>query len=123
MTLHSNKVKAKIIKSTFACQRDGLTIRGTEYRQERDCLTIAIVSHGFMAFQDTVRQYAVVLAEMGYVSYCFDFCGGCVIKGKSDGSTAEMFVLYYITPEFTVLHWLNVHDWRYVVGLLGIFNC
>lgn len=93
MTLHSNKVKAKIIKSTFACQRDGLTIRGTEYRPEGDCLPIAIVSHGFMAFQDTVRQYAVVLAEMGYVSYCFDFCGGCVIKGKSDGSTAEMFVL------------------------------
>ena len=93
MTLHSNKVKAKIIKSTFACQRDGLTIRGTEYRPEGDCLPIAIVSHGFMAFQDTVRQYAVVLAEMGYVSYCFDFCGGCVIKGKSDGSTAEMSVL------------------------------
>lgn len=93
MALHSNKVKAKIIKSTFACQRDGLTIRGTEYRPEGDCLPIAIVSHGFMAFQDTVRQYAVVLAEMGYVSYCFDFCGGCVIKGKSDGSTAEMSVL------------------------------
>ncbi len=93
MALHSNKVKAKIIKSTFACQRDGLTIRGTEYRPEGDCLPIAIVSHGFMAFQDTVRQYAVVLAEMGYVSYCFDFCGGCVIKGKSDGNTAEMSVL------------------------------
>ena len=93
MALHSNNMKAKIIKSTFACQRDGLTIRGTEYRPEGDCLPIAIVSHGFMAFQDTVRQYAVVLAEMGYVSYCFDFCGGCVIKGKSDGSTAEMSVL------------------------------
>ena len=93
MALHSNKVKAKIIKSTFACQRDGLTIRGTEYRPEGDCLPIAIVSHGFMAFQDTVRQYAVALAEMGYVSYCFDFCGGCVIKGKSDGRTTEMSVL------------------------------
>lgn len=46
-----------------------------------------------MAFQDTVRQYAVALAEMGYVSYCFDFCGGCVIKGKSDGRTTEMSVL------------------------------
>ena len=93
MAFHSNKVKAKIIKSAFACQRDGLTIRGTEYRPEGDCLPVAVVSHGFMAFQDTVRQYAVVLAEMGYVSYCFDFCGGCVIKGKSDGSTAEMSIL------------------------------
>ena len=93
MAIHSNKVKAKIIKSSFTCQRDNLTIRGTEYRPEGDCLPIAIVSHGFMAFQDTVRQYAKAMAEMGYVSYCFDFCGGCVIKGKSDGSTAEMSVL------------------------------
>ena len=31
--------------------------------------------------------------------------------------------VYYITPEFTILHWLNVYGWRYVVGLLGNFNC
>ena len=29
--------------------------------------------------------------------------------------------LYYITSEFTVLHWLNVYGWRYVVRLLGKF--
>ena len=93
MAIRFNKANAKVIKSDFACQRDNLTIRGTEYRPKGNCLPIAVVCHGFMAFQDTVRQYAVVLAEMGYVSYCFDFCGGCVIKGKSDGSTAEMSVL------------------------------
>ena len=87
------KGKAKIIRRTFTCQRNNLTIRGTEYRPEGDRLPIAIVSHGFMAFQDTVRQYAIAMAEMGYVSYCFDFCGGCVIKGKSDGNTTEMSVL------------------------------
>ncbi len=38
MAFHSNKVKAKINKSAFACQRDGLTIRGTECRPEGDCL-------------------------------------------------------------------------------------
>ena len=94
MALHSNKVKAKIIKSSFTCQRDNLTIWGTEYRPEGDCLPIAIVSHGFMAFQDTVRQYAKAMAEMGYVSYCFDFCGGCVIKGKSDGSISKLVLFY-----------------------------
>ncbi|MDE6387216.1 MAG: dienelactone hydrolase family protein [Lachnospiraceae bacterium] len=93
MSVYFNKRNAKIAKRTFMCQRDELTIRGTEYRPEGECLPIAIVSHGFMAFQDTVRQYAVALAEMGYVSYCFDFCGGCVIKGKSDGNTTEMSVL------------------------------
>ncbi len=35
----------------------------------------------------------------------------------------QMHNLYYITPEFTVLHWLNVYGWRYVVRLLGNFNC
>jgi len=36
-----------------------------------------------MAFQDTVRQYAILMAELGYASYCFDFCGGSVVKGQS----------------------------------------
>ncbi len=76
MAIRFNKANAKVIKSDFACQRDNLTIRGTEYRPKGNCLPIAVVCHGFMAFQDTVRQYAVALAEMGYVSYCFDFCGG-----------------------------------------------
>ena len=83
----------KIQKSLFSCKRGDLTIRGTEYRPEGENLPAAVVCHGFMAFQDTVRQYAKALAEMGYVSYCFDFCGGSVIKGKSDGDTTKMSVL------------------------------
>lgn len=77
----------------FEYQREGLTIRGTEYRPAGDNLPIAIVSHGFMAFQDTVRHYAKLFAELGFASYCFDFCGGSVVKGKSDGKTTEMSVL------------------------------
>lgn len=56
-------------------------------------MPIAIVCHGFMAFQATVSPYAAALAEMGYVTYTFDFCGGCAINGKSDGLTTEMSVL------------------------------
>lgn len=82
-----------ITERFFECQRDGLTIRGTEYRPAGENLPIAIVSHGFMAFQDTVRHYAKLFAELGYAAYCFDFCGGSVIKGKSDGKTTEMSVL------------------------------
>ena len=81
-------------ESTFECQRAALTIRGTEYRPEGTNLPIAIVCHGFMAWQDTVRQYCKLLAEIGYCAYCFDFCGGSVLnKGKSDGKTTEMSVL------------------------------
>ena len=84
------------LETEFSCKRDGLTIRGTEYRPlspQGEKLPIAIVSHGFMAFQDTVRHYAKAFAEMGYLSYCFDFSGGCVVKGKSDGKNTDISVL------------------------------
>ncbi len=48
MAIHFNKANAKVIKSDFACQRDNLTIRGTEYRPKGNCLPIAVVCHGFM---------------------------------------------------------------------------
>lgn len=84
---------SSISGNSFACSRDGLTIRGTEYRPAGDHLPAAIVSHGFMANQDTVRHYAKQLAEIGYAAYCFDFNGGSVAGSKSDGKTTEMSVL------------------------------
>lgn len=80
--------------STFKCKRNGMVIRGTEYRPDGNNLPVAIVCHGFMAWQDTVRQYTKELARMGYCAYCYDFCGGSVMKkGKSDGETTDMSVL------------------------------
>lgn len=100
-----NQKKHKILESRFTCQRDSLVIRGTEYRVQGENLPIAIVSHGFMAFQDTVRHYAKKIAEFGYVTYCFDFCGGCVAKGKSDGKTTEMSVLTEVKDLEAVIHY------------------
>ena len=91
--IKKNNLKEGIKESTFECKREGLTIRGTEYRPEGDNLPIAILCHGFMAWQDTVRHYAILLAEMGYASYCFDFNGGSAMKNKSDGQTTDMSVL------------------------------
>ena len=86
--------KEPFTETTFEFERGDLTIRGTEYRPQGEKLPVAIVSHGFMAWQDSVRHYAKELARMGYCSYCFDFCGGCVMKkGKSDGATTDMSVL------------------------------
>ena len=77
-------LKNNILVQEFTCERDNLVIRGTEYRPRGKGLPIAIVSHGFMASQNTVRHYAVKFAELGYVSYCFELCGGCILKGKSE---------------------------------------
>lgn len=82
-----------VSKKDFACSREGLTIRGTEYRPTGNRLPAAIVSHGFMANQNTVRHYARHLAEKGYAAYCFDFNGGSVAGSKSDGRTTDMSVL------------------------------
>lgn len=102
------KLKEEITQSVFMCKRDGLTIRGTEYRPQGENLPIAIVCHGFMAFQDTVRQYAILMAELGYVSYCFDFCGGSVIKGKSDGKTTDMSVLTEVKDLEAVIDYVRL---------------
>lgn len=92
--LKKNNTVEPFTESVFKCNRGDLTIRGTEYRPEGEKLPVAIVCHGFMAWQDTVRQYAKELAWMGYCAYCFDFCGGSVMKkGKSDGSTTDMSAL------------------------------
>ena len=71
-----------ITESTFECKRDGLTIRGTIYRPKGDHLPIAIVCHGFMAWQDSVKHYAAFLAEMGYVAFTFDFWRFCYVWKK-----------------------------------------
>lgn len=100
-------------ETEFSCKRDNLTIRGTEYRPlsaNSDKLPIAIVSHGFMAFQDTVRHYAKAFAEMGYLSYCFDFSGGCAVNGKSDGKTTNMSVLTEVRDLEAVMEYARSRD-------------
>lgn len=64
--LKKAKVQEPFTETTFECKRGNLTIRGTEYRPEGGNLPVAIVCHGFMAWQDTVRHYARELARMGY---------------------------------------------------------
>jgi len=101
----------RIIKTKFSCQRDGLTIRGYEYRPEGENLPIAIVSHGFMANMMTVRHYAEHLAHLGYAAFCFDFCGGCVMMGKSDGKTTHMSVLTEVNDLCAVIEYAKDLDY------------
>ncbi len=102
------KKPAPYAVTTFECYRGALTIRGTEYRPVGDNLPVAIVCHGFMAWQDTVRQYCELLAEKGYCAYCFDFCGGSVLKkGKSDGSTTDMSVLTEVQDLEAVIEYVQ----------------
>lgn len=94
-------------KSAFSCCRDGLVIRGIQYRPEGDNLPVAIVCHGFMANKETVRHYTKALSRAGYAAFCFDFCGGCVLGGKSDGPTTQMSVLTEVRDLEAVLAYVR----------------
>ena len=102
-----------ITRTKFSCHRDGLTIRGYVYKPQGDNLPIAIVSHPFMANSMIVKHYAKFFAEMGYVAFCFDFCGGCLLMGRSDGKTTEMSVLTEVSDLCAVIEYaksLNYTD-------------
>lgn len=116
-----------ITRHRFACERDGLVLRGTEFRpaqgtpERAGSFPAAILSHGFMANQKTVHSYAKALARAGRAAFCFDFAGGCVIGGRSDGQTTNMSVRTEVHDLSTVL--AHVRDLSHVdaddVLLLG----
>lgn len=83
-----------VSRETFTCERDGLTVSGTVFlpKEKTDC-PIAIVSHGFMANQMLSHIHAQNLAKMGYAAFCFDFNGGTLMLGASEGKTTDMSVL------------------------------
>ena len=111
-----------IRRRTFSCMRGDLTICGTEYRPNGEKLPIAIVCHGFMANQQTVRQYARVLAKIGYCAYCFDFCGGSVPPlGRSDGATTDMSVLTEVQDVEAVIRYAQ--SLPYTSNTLLLMGC
>ena len=120
--LMKNKELELFAERNFECKRGDLIIRGTEYRPEGEKLPVAIVCHGFMAWQDTVRHYAKELARLGYCAYCFDFCGGSVMKkGKSDGATTDMSVLTEVQDLEAVITY--VQSLPYTGSALLLMGC
>ena len=108
--------------SEFECCREGLTIRGTEYRPAGENLPAAIVCHGFMANRDSVRHYARELANLGYCAFIFDFCGGSVMgSGKSDGETTDMSVLTEVRDLEAVIAY--VKSLPYIGDALLLMGC
>ena len=55
-------------------------------------MPVVIISHELGATLDRVKGYGEVLAEGGYVTICFDFCGGGW-GSHSDGELMDMSVL------------------------------
>ena len=79
-------------KTPFSCRRGELTIRGYGFGEQAPGRHAVILSHGFLANQSTTRDYAVALAEQGFLAVTFDFNGGG-IGSKSDGKSVDMTLL------------------------------
>lgn len=101
----------EISSNKFECKRDNLYIRGIEYRPKGDKLPIAIVSHGFLQNKHFVKRYAKFFAELGYAAFCFDFCGGTAVLGKSDGKTTDMSVLTEVKDLKSVIEYAKSLDY------------
>jgi len=76
----------------FTVNRGSLTIRGKIYGDCSAVRPLVIMSHGFMANQSMCKKYAKLLAENGYITVTYDFCGGGLFC-SSDGKTYDMSVL------------------------------
>lgn len=78
----------------FSCERDGLVIRGKAYgpKDGPSPMPAAILCHGFLANLRMCAAYARLLANMGYATFTFDFCGGG-LRCSSDGRSEDMTVL------------------------------
>lgn len=113
-----------IMSKAFSCKRDGLTIRGYEYRRTgsgsaENKQPAVIFCHGFMGNQSGEAVHAKFFAKLGYAAYIFDFNGGG-IGCKSDGLFENMSVMTevedlkqviqyvesrpYVDPDRIILH-------------------
>lgn len=78
-------------KTPFSCRRGQMTIRGLVYKGQENKRIPVVMSHGFLANQKMMKPYAEALAQVGYVVFTYDFCGGG-LRSKSDGRFRDMSI-------------------------------
>ncbi|WYP27518.1 alpha/beta fold hydrolase [Alkalihalobacillus sp. FSL W8-0930] len=108
--------------SHFSCKRDGLTIRGKEFKLEGIDLPAIIISHSFGGNGDDLVNVCAHLASLGYVVYSFDFCGGSVPgEGRSDGQTTDMTILTETDDLLCVINYIKTNSYvdQQQISLLG----
>ncbi len=89
-----------IRRQLFTCKRDGLLIRGAQYYpvdfEEEKSYPAVIISHGFTGIYTDVDDFCRDFVQMGYVAFCFSFCGGSRFDAddsvKSEGKTTDMTI-------------------------------
>ena len=66
---------------------------GSNTAAKKGKMPAVIVSHGFGGSARDVECYCATFSQMGYVAYCFDFCGGSIEgMGRSEGTSLDMTI-------------------------------
>jgi len=55
-------------------------------------MPVCIMSHGFNGSHKNAQGYSEAMAQLGYLTYAFDFCGAGT-RSKSDGKTTDMSII------------------------------
>lgn len=112
----------------FHTYRDGLKINGLIYRDDEPCENnkkpVIIMSHGFTGNYTGFDFFAKKFYEYGFVSVCFNFCGGSSLdefEGKSDGKSTDMTVSSEIEDLLEVVKYVKAlsytdNDNLYLMG-------
>lgn len=93
-------------------KKNNMKIAGELYLPDegKECYPTVIIGHAFGCNYQRNMKYAVALAEEGFASYIFDFCGGGV-GSKSDGTMLEMSVLTEVDDMKAVLEQVKEQPW------------
>ena len=97
----------------FECTRDNLQINGMQYVpadfDEAGSYPAIIFSHGFTDNYHGMEQFCKDFAGMGYVTFCFNFCGGGTIYEEENhmrsGKTTDMSVMTEVADLTAVMEY------------------
>lgn len=110
-----NRVRSK----RFSCKRGKLIIRGHIWENSCPGNHVVIISHGFLANENSCRKYAKLLADLGFLAVTYDFCGGGVVC-KSGGRSQDMTVL---TEKEDLLTVIESVERRYAPKSISFLGC
>lgn len=77
--------------------------------QSKGRLPVIIVSHGFYASYEMMRETSERLAENGYMTYCFDY-RGCSYSRRSGGDLQKCSILTEIDELNTIINYFMQSD-------------
>jgi len=107
-------LKRSYREEMFVCQRDNFRIKGMQYvpehKEDEKCGAI-IVCHGFTGDYTCEASICAALAEWGYATFCFSFCGGSKSTTnatlKSDGETTETTLWTQVSDLLAVMEYVK----------------